>query len=1309
VCVLGLAMASLVAAAPEPAGANTYPQGLVVSADPVDFTPHVLNGNVNAITTVGNRVIVGGTFTQVKNAGSSTVLTRNYIFAFDRTTGAVDTGFVPTVDAPVEALEPAADGTSVYLGGGFSTVNGVANFGVAKLNAATGIKVAGFNATTAGKVRDIALSGSKLYLAGDIWSINGVPRTRLGAVDAITGAIDPTLTIGTTAPRVSVDWIAKIDVHPSGSQMVIMGNFLEVDGVDRKQIAVIDLTGPTATLANWSTEQFGAACSASFWTYMRDVEYSLDGAFFAIVTTGGPYTGTLCDTASRWESNATGSLLKETWADWSGGDTLTAVAISDVAVYIGGHQRWMNNHLGRDTAGVGAVSREGIAALDIGNGVPLAWNPGKDRGVAVWDLHLTDTGLYVGSDTDFAAGEYHAKLAQFPLAGGTPVPVATPATLPTTMFTGDTGTTLTARSFTGTTFGSETTVPGNLINWTAVGDAFYEAGHIFYTNGSALEKRTFDGTTMGPAVVLPSWATWSTTKAATWDNGRMYYADGATTLKYRYLSLESGLVGSQTFTLTDGIDWASVVAMDFVGGDLYYARSDGNLWVVDVVNGVPVNGTQTLISGPGTGDGRNWSRPAMFFLSTDTAPTVAVTDPANGAVVGGPAVTLAASASDDNGVTAVEFFAGATSVGVDTDGADGWSVIWDSTTGADGALTVTATATDTIGQTASEAVTVTVDNLGPSVAITAPAGGATVGGVVGVTAAASDAVGVAQVEFAADGVSIGIDTNGADGWAVSWDSATSPDGAVSLTATATDTAGRTATDTISVTVDNSGGGVVLLVVANPAALSTGDTAVRDRLVTLGFTVVVGDDGTATAADAVGAAFVLISSTVNATTLGGTFGAVAQPVWVAKPYSFDDMLMTGTVANVDYGTVSSATVVITDPSHPLAAGRSGTVTVTTSSRTMSFGVPGAGATVVATAAGVPTTFVYDAGDTLVGGSPAAGCRLTSSIFQSAPTDFTTDGWALFDAAATFAGADCLAPPPGPDDPPTVTLTAPTAGSTVAGVVTTTATAGDDLGVTQVEFFADGVSLGVDGNGADGWSVSWDTTGSADGSVVVAATATDTGGQTATDSHAVTVANAGAGVVVMVVSDAASPASQDVTVRDKLIGLGYTVTLVDDNGVTAAAATGASFVLVASSVNAGAVGSVFHDVTEPVWVAKPFLFDEMGLTGGANNADYGTVKATTITIVDAAHPLAGGYSGTVTVATSNKSISFGVPGVAADVVATVTGLPTIFVYEAGDTLFDGTTAAGCRLHFPIYQTSVDSYTTDAWALFAAAAGYAANGCG
>jgi PKD repeat protein len=94
--------------------------------------------------------------------------------------------------------------------------------------------------------------------------------------------------------------------------------------------------------------------------------------------------------------------------------------------------------------------------------------------------------------------------------------------------------------------------------------------------------------------------------------------------------------------------------------------------------------------------------------SGDTPPSVTVTNPNEGATVFGT-INVTANASDDNGVTQVEFFVDGNSIGVDT--TDPYDISWDTTAVTDGSHTVMAEATDTIGQKGSNASNVTVDNI----------------------------------------------------------------------------------------------------------------------------------------------------------------------------------------------------------------------------------------------------------------------------------------------------------------------------------------------------------------------------------------------------------------------------------------------------------------------------------------------------------------------------------------------------------------------------------------------------------------------
>jgi hypothetical protein len=286
----------------------------------------------------------------------------------------------------------------------------------------------------------------------------------------------------------------------------------------------------------------------------------------------------------------------------------------------------------------------------------------------------------------------------------------------------------------------------------------------------------------------------------------------------------------------------------------------------------------------GVGSATWQTRVGSFRLSScgpvDNPPSVTITNPADGSTVSG-LVNVTADASDDNGVTQVEFFVGGASIGVDSDGTDGWSTSWDTTGYSDNSYTVSATATDTANQTGSDSVSVTVDNVDtpPSVTITNPANGATVSSSVNVTADASDDNGVTQVEFFVDGISIGIDSNGGDGWSTSWDTASYSDGSHTVSATATDTASQTGNDSIAVSVDNTTPVGVTVTSISPDTLTAGGS-VNGTITGSGFmdgASVSFENGTGPAPAASAVAFV-DSGTLTATITAKGGGPRGSHVW-----------------------------------------------------------------------------------------------------------------------------------------------------------------------------------------------------------------------------------------------------------------------------------------------------------------------------------------------------------------------------------------------------------------------------------------------
>jgi hypothetical protein len=93
----------------------------------------------------------------------------------------------------------------------------------------------------------------------------------------------------------------------------------------------------------------------------------------------------------------------------------------------------------------------------------------------------------------------------------------------------------------------------------------------------------------------------------------------------------------------------------------------------------------------------------------------------------------------------------------------------------------------------------------PAVSLSAPSSGATLSGTVSLSASASSAVGVAKVDYLVNGQVVATGTTG-PAYTASWDSSTVGDGAVTVTARATDNGGNQGTSApVAMTVSNAAG------------------------------------------------------------------------------------------------------------------------------------------------------------------------------------------------------------------------------------------------------------------------------------------------------------------------------------------------------------------------------------------------------------------------------------------------------------------------------------------------------------------------
>lgn len=419
-----------------------------VSENPADWVPIVQDGRgVWGSATVDGITVAGGSFSQVLQRGAASAVTRDNIFAFD-SAGRISTTFRPSIASRVWSVIPAGDGQSVYVGGQFNSVSGEPRTdGVARINVHTGQVMTSFRSPGFdGKVMDLELSNGRLYVGGYFANVGGQPHTALVALDpqtgANTGSVDLTFSgvfrDTTTASIPSGNsgvGIERFAMTPNGSRLVAIGNFRSVNGLSRVQSVMVDTSGPTAAVSAWSTTRFSPACHPNFPTYTTDVDFAPDGSYF-VITTGGAFnggvtSGTLCDSSSRWDLGSETSGQQPTWVDYAGGDTVTSVDVTGSVIYVGGHFRWQNNPYAGDRAGPGTVRRQGIAALDPRNGLPLRWNPGRlPHNWGVMHFTSVQSGLWVGHDGDRIDGETVGKLAFMPLAGGRALPADNTGTLP---------------------------------------------------------------------------------------------------------------------------------------------------------------------------------------------------------------------------------------------------------------------------------------------------------------------------------------------------------------------------------------------------------------------------------------------------------------------------------------------------------------------------------------------------------------------------------------------------------------------------------------------------------------------------------------------------------------------------------------------------------------------------------------------------------------------------------------------------------------------------------------------------------------
>ena len=434
--ILVILLAAAPVTAPHPA-ASAMRHSAVVIENAIDRTPQLVPTqavplpHIDAVAQVGNIIFVGGLFETVVDRTGQTHARRNFM-AFDALTGVVRPG--PGFDGQIWAIEPYGD--SVFVGGLFTSVDGIARNRLAKINAVTGALDPGFNARfSGGIIFDLQMwggpNGSRPTLV-----VGGTLGRKLIGLDPVTGADTRYFNLG-IVDAIPNAWggvaIYSLAINPAGTKLVATGNFMTVSGQSRARLFIANLTGPVATLDPWYYPGFAKACSSTHprrIAYLQGVDFSPDGDFFVVTATGqipfdrpadiwpdGSATyHTVCDAAGRFNL---ADDQRPVWINYTGGDSMWSVAVTGAAVYVQGHFRWLDNPFGFNSQdGGGAVWRLGIGAIHPVTGEALAWNPPKPAAIGGKVFLATPSGLWIGSDSQTFGSERHHGIAFVPLPPG---------------------------------------------------------------------------------------------------------------------------------------------------------------------------------------------------------------------------------------------------------------------------------------------------------------------------------------------------------------------------------------------------------------------------------------------------------------------------------------------------------------------------------------------------------------------------------------------------------------------------------------------------------------------------------------------------------------------------------------------------------------------------------------------------------------------------------------------------------------------------------------------------------------------------
>jgi len=305
------------------------------------------NRTVNALALSGSALYVGGHFSTISG------IDRHRLAAISTDNVGTLTDWNPRADDWVNAL--AVSGSTVYAGGRFTAIGGIdrhhlAAIDIINTNGTLTSSLTDWNPNANNTVNALALSGSTVYVGGHFTTISGIDRHRLAAIDIINtnGTLTSSLTGWNPGANNTVNALAR-----SGNTLYVGGGFTAIGGIERHHLAAIDTINTngilTSSLTGWNPS---ANVNGSVTALARSGNTLYVGGGFTTISGIERHRLAAIDTIN------TNGTLTSSLTDWNpkANDWVFALAVSGSALYAGGRFTAISN---KPTAHFAAIPLEG--------------------------------------------------------------------------------------------------------------------------------------------------------------------------------------------------------------------------------------------------------------------------------------------------------------------------------------------------------------------------------------------------------------------------------------------------------------------------------------------------------------------------------------------------------------------------------------------------------------------------------------------------------------------------------------------------------------------------------------------------------------------------------------------------------------------------------------------------------------------------------------------------------------------------------------------------------------------------------------